>query len=659
MTIKNNVNNSSVNNNSQISPEQTPTKQDPLDQSLYLVGWGKAEIKLTPKGYAMFGYGMWHHRATGQRTPLYARCFYMTDDNQNSLIFVCCDLGYISRAIREGVEARIEPLMDEDYHRERLVLTATHTHSGPGGCSHEGLYNLVTPGFVPEHLESIITAITTAITTAKNNRKPTQINLSQGAIDDEVEVAWNRSVDSYNQNPEITTPYSHTQTHLALDRTMSVLGFEREGQLVSLLSLFGVHATCLGNTLPNYDGDNKGYAAQLAETQLAKTQLAADSSGLSHPNQLNQPTQLDNQLDNTPNFDEPIAIFAQGTAGDISPHYHGPGDVARRAQIKGEAEYEYARNNGRLQSEHALKLASLHQDIANQNLANPHLINQDTVHQPLAISGGIDGVLTYIDFTQQKADPQYAQGCNEAYTSEPCHGVSFFTGTRVDGPGIPRPLGLAVTAIAKSLKRFRLTAPTVINPDKAYYQSLYQAQGHKDIMMESGTRKRTLTTSIHKILLPDISDPTVASLKQQASSGALTDSPLVATVLPLQIVKLGQIAIVCCPGEFTTIAGQRIQAMLQDKFAASGINQVIICTYCNDYMGYVTTQEEYQMQAYEGGHTVFGQWTQAAFQTQFDKLGDQLLCPADERSHDTTTLPKRVPADELIKRSNLPIPRHS
>lgn len=30
-----------------------------------------------------------------------------------------------------------------------------------------------------------------------------------------------------------------------------------------------------------------------------------------------------------------------------------------------------------------------------------------------------------------------------------------------------------------------------------------------------------------------------------------------------------------------------------------------MCTYYNDYMGYVTTNEEYQEQLYEGGHMLF------------------------------------------------------
>jgi neutral ceramidase len=42
---------------------------------------------------------------------------------------------------------------------------------------------------------------------------------------------------------------------------MQLIGFYREQKLQSFISLFGVHATCLGNSLNAYDGDNKGYAA--------------------------------------------------------------------------------------------------------------------------------------------------------------------------------------------------------------------------------------------------------------------------------------------------------------------------------------------------------------------------------------------------------------
>ncbi len=79
-------------------------------------------------------------------------------------------------------------------------------------------------------------------------------------------------------------------------------------------------------------------------------------------------------------------------------------------------------------------------------------------------------------------------------------------------------------------------------------------------------------------------------------------------------------------------------------------------TYCNDYMGYVTTHQEYEQQAYEGGHTIFGRWTLGAFQTQFEKLAQQLAMPSDDRDYDRDTRPAPQPADELALRSNLPVP---
>jgi len=83
---------------------------------------------------------------------------------------------------------------------------------------------------------------------------------------------------------------------------------------------------------------------------------------------------------------------------------------------------------------------------------------------------------------------------------------------------------------------------------------------------------------------------------------------------------------------------------------------VLLCTYANDYMGYVTTNEEYQEQCYEGGHTIFGQWTLPAFQTRLTMLARELLKPAAAREYDRTTRPPRIPPDELAKRSDLPVP---
>lgn len=575
---------------------------------MYAAGWAKAEIEIEPEGRAMNGYGMWHHRARGHQTPLYARAFHISDPDRPAVIVCCVDLAMVNHSMRAGVCERLVDELGDDFAEESFLYTCTHTHSSPGGCGYEALYNVVTPGFVPGHLEAVVDATVTAILAARDNSAPTELGLARGTFDPDIEVAWNRSLTAHNRNPEVT-PRPSSETHLALNRRMDVICARRDGDLRAMVSLFGVHATCIGNTLDRHDGDNKGYASADAERRMA---------------------------DEVHDGSDPVAIFAQATAGDVSPHFHGEGEWARRKKITGDAEYAYARRNGEHQSELALAAAASGGEST--------------------LEGDVDGVFTYVDFTDQRADPRFADGHTDAWTSEPCHGVAFFEGTRVDGRGMPHPIGVSATGIARALRWWRLRRlDSMSAEDAAYFRRLYSAQGAKDILMDSG-RKTLLGQPIAQVRLPDVADPSVKELKRLARSGAIERSPMVPTVLPLQIVRIGSLAVVSCPGEFTTIAGRRLVDTVADVLGPHGIDDVLICTYCNDYMGYVTTREEYQEQAYEGGHTIFGQWTLAVFQTHFEELARQLtLAPAD-RTYDRDTRPEPVPADELALRSNLPIP---
>lgn len=574
---------------------------------MYQAGWNKQEIAIVPRGYAMHGYGHWQQRATGVRTPLYARAVYIADAEGQSLWFCCLDLGYVTHAMREAIATALREAVGPDFDEATLVLTCTHTHSGPGGCAQEGLYNLVTPGYVPEHVRQVVVAASTALLRARATAAPTELALVQGAFDPAIPVAWNRSLAAWNRNPDVVR-YRDTETHLALDRQMAVLALRRDGRLCSLLSFFGVHATCIGNQRHLHDGDNKGRAALHAERVLAGEGTA-----------------------------DAVAIFAQATAGDVSPHYQGPGDIARRATLTGEAEYDYAEQNGRQQAALALALA--------QAGGEP-------------VQGPLDAIFSYADFSDVHADPAFANGETEARTGPPCHGVAFFAGTRVDGPGMPAPLAAGARLLARRLRARRLARLEALPAsEQAYFRRLYSAQGPKDILMETGA-KTVLGMSLARLAVPGWADPLVGEIKRQARAGALDRSPLVPTVLPLQVVTLGHLALVCAPGEFTTTAGRRLRDTLAGLLAARGVTRTLLCTYCNDYMGYVTTYEEYQEQAYEGGHTVFGQWTLAAFQTRFAALARELCKPAAARLHDRATRPAPVPPEELARRSDLPVPRH-
>lgn len=564
---------------------------------MYVAGWSKAEITIQPQGYAMHGFGNPKHKALGVRNPLQARSFFIAEEAnpQSQLIYVCLDLGYITHAMRQGIVARLQQEL-ADFDEERLVLTCTHTHSGPGGCTQDGLYNLVTPGYQPQHVSIVVDTTVQTILAAQQNAQPTELFFSSAPIEEGVEVAWNRSIAAYNRNTDVT-PCTEEETHKALDRTMHLIEFRRGGQTQALISLFGVHATCLGSSLTNHDGDNKGYAALFAEQQL-------EAQGITNP----------------------VTIFAQGTCGDVSPHYQGPGAHQRRKRLTGEAEYQYAENNGRKQSDHAFVM-----------LKN---------HRGSAITGPLDGVLSYQDMSQQHAAPEFANGEKEAYTAPPCHGVAFFRGTPIDGPGMPGFLGFGAKIVARNVKRRRLANKQ--HPQYAYYQRLYASQGPKDVLMES-ERKQVLGFPFAKIPLPAFTDPLVRELKKQARAGALKKSAMVPSVLPLQIVRLGNITLTCAPGEFTTVAGRRLLNTIAQTLGPE--SQHIMCTYCNDYMGYVTTFEEYQEQAYEGGHTVYGQWTLAAFQTCYRELASALAASPEQRTHDTKTRPSPTPVDELRLRT--------
>lgn len=87
-------------------------------------------------------------------------------------------------------------------------------------------------------------------------------------------------------------------------------------------------------------------------------------------------------------------------------------------------------------------------------------------------------------------------------------------------------------------------------------------------------------------------------------------------VLPLQIISIGNFCVVGIPFELTTMVSRRIRDSLQDVLGC----RVICAGLTNAYAGYVTTFEEYQMQEYEGGHTMFGPHQQEALQQELKKL---------------------------------------
>lgn len=72
----------------------------------------------------------------------------------------------------------------------------------------------------------------------------------------------------------------------------------------------------------------------------------------------------------------------------------------------------------------------------------------------------------------------------------------------------------------------------------------------------------------------------------------------------VHVVRLGGHVLATCPGEISCVGARRLERRLVDTVAAA--KSATIIGYAGDYLGYITTPQEYAMQRYEGAHTLFG-----------------------------------------------------
>ncbi|MFK7845907.1 MAG: neutral/alkaline non-lysosomal ceramidase N-terminal domain-containing protein [Rhodothermales bacterium] len=86
----------------------------------------------------------------------------------------------------------------------------------------------------------------------------------------------------------------------------------------------------------------------------------------------------------------------------------------------------------------------------------------------------------------------------------------------------------------------------------------------------------------------------------------------------LSLVGIGNTYLATLPLEITTTAGYRIQKVLQKSRGDYKFHGVIGLT--NGYMSYLTTEEEYNMQHYEGGSTLYGAQELNVFMQAFDRM---------------------------------------
>jgi neutral ceramidase len=574
---------------------------------MFQIGAAKTDITAFKKGVGMLGYGLYFNTMEEVETPLYARTFVIQDTDAGSKVcIVNCELGFITIALKKGV---IKELKSRDplcgYDDDNLMLTAQHTHSGPSGYSYYGFYNISTPGFVMEIYQKLVRSIADSILEAERSVRPGHITASAGTFEPDKEVAFNRSIHQYNQNPEVKEKATKETAHLAVNREMLLLKFTAEtGEEIGEINWFGVHSTSISNDNNKVCSDNKGYASKFTEDYFAKN--------------------------GNKNF---VAAFAQGTCGDVTPKFtYNPKHKFQRGYWEGKYkdDFESARYNGKLQSEKAIE------------------IFENAERQGFGVSGNVDYETLFVNFGHITCDPQFANGQLDAQTGPASQGVAFFGGAIMDGPGAHPILMTFFRTVSRLVKVYEsILVKFKTEKFRAAVYRKYKTQGKKDIMIETHARRVLGTKHINNLIMPGWADPSVASIKYFFEKVGHKDKPWTPKILPLQIFTIGNIALAGFPFEITTIAAKRLRKSLEETLSERGIRQVILVPYANGYSGYVTTQEEYQVQMYEGGHTVFGEWTLAALQSKFDQLAKAMLKPKADRQIKHDDMPPDFTEDDL------------
>jgi neutral ceramidase len=102
-------------------------------------------------------------------------------------------------------------------------------------------------------------------------------------------------------------------------------------------------------------------------------------------------------------------------------------------------------------------------------------------------------------------------------------------------------------------------------------------------------------------------------------------------IVPIQILRVGNVFILAVPSEFTTMAGRRmrnaIKKILEDgKIVSAGQEvYVTIAGLSNTYSSYVVTYEEYQAQRYEAASCIYGPHALEAYIQEFSRLARDLV----------------------------------
>ena len=569
------------------------------DNTQFSFGLGIGDITGAAFDQVLLGYAESSQVARGIHDRQHARAFAIQsscDGRTARVVLVQMDIGLMFNSIKQGVVERLskKPALAGLYGMANIVLNASHSHGTAGGQAFHDLTNLASDGHDPQSYEAAVGGVVTAIERAHarlGRARPGQLLFNQGEL---LDGNTNRSRIAYQSNSKqeragfLDTSGREVDTNRMMV-LLKLLG--ADGQPGGMLNWYPVHGTSVSELNRLLTGDNKGYAAQRFERELAGP--------------------FDYLAD--PSF---AAGFMQADEGDVSPNlFIG---ALSDAELRDKAGKAFrARNGARSDFENAvisgskqfLKARELYEAASEPLRGEVAVIHQLIDFSKIAVTHPLRSYP--VTLLPSKRALGRASGDGQDDQLRTCMGAlgASLGGGAEDGrgPSIEGQTCFAihdVAGIARDLrKNFGLLTDGIIPP------GFFVPLGCGNPLYD------WLGADCHA------EKPVLLTL---GFSPYDTSQGLQAMTIPLQIVVLGNLAVIALPWEVTTMSGRRVRAAVLDALQDAGVDYAVISGLSNDYIHYMTTREEYALQHYEGASTVFGPWTQEAATQELVRMAGRL-----------------------------------
>ncbi|XP_060794882.1 neutral ceramidase isoform X1 [Neoarius graeffei] len=270
---------------------ENPTASVKVGENPYLIGLGRADCTGPVADVPLMGYANPDQTAGGIHTRLFSRAF-IVDDGSKRVVFVSADIGMVSQRLRLEVLKALEAKYGTLYRQDNVVLSGTHTHSGPAGYFQYTLFMITSKGYIKPSVQALVNGIVKSIDEAHKSMKPGRIFLNKGDI---VDSNFNRSPHSYMNNPEEERKRYKTNTD---EQIISLKFTDLDGVGLGIFSWFAVHPVSMNYTNHMVSSDNLGYASYLFEQEKNHGSLPGEGPF--------------------------VAAFPTSNSGDVSPNIRGP-----------------------------------------------------------------------------------------------------------------------------------------------------------------------------------------------------------------------------------------------------------------------------------------------------------------------------------------------